>query len=458
MLHRIDDTIAAIASPQGGAARGILRLSGSAIFECLDRTFEADEDVNLSTITKPIAIPGSVRFGEVEAVMSCDLFLWPGTRSYTGQPVAEIHTIGSPPLIDGLLRTLCHRGERLAEPGEFTLRAFLSGRIDLTQAEAVLGVIDAVDSRQLGVSLAQLAGGIGGPLNSLRDDLLDTLSHLEAGFDFAEEDLTFITPERLREQIVAASKTILRLAKQMDTRGQTHQVPNVVIVGYPNTGKSSLFNALAGKNAAIVSHHAGTTRDYLTAKINFGELECQLVDTAGVMPELLDSLCDVSNVAQAVTIKQAQSAQIKIVCTDATRPLNTWEKAQLSRDEIVQCIYVLTKVDACKNQIQVSEAISTSSITGLGLDTLRGAIHDAILVTTTNHLDVVVGTAVRCYESLNLAAECLSRASYLVDVQGGEELVAAELRLTLDCLGKVVGAVYTDDVLDRVFSRFCVGK
>ncbi len=221
---------------------------------------------------------------ELRSPLPATLYVWPNARSYTRQPQAEVHTLGSPPLLQCVLRAVCQAGARPAEPGEFTLRAFLSGRLDLTQAEAVLGVIDARGDDQLRAALEQLAGGLAGPLGQLRDRLLDLLAHLEAGLDFVEEDIEFITARELDGQLLAAAGAVDRLAQQMASRDLAGELPVVALTGWPNTGKSSLFNALLGDCQALVSEVAGATRDYLTGELEWRGLRFQLVDTAGAEP------------------------------------------------------------------------------------------------------------------------------------------------------------------------------
>ncbi len=214
-----DDTIAAIASPPGGAARGIVRVCGPSAVNCVATCFEPDNDRNsyefrycdrldISHIRFPTAVFGQLRLHGVHSPLPADLLLWPTSRSYARQPTAELHTLGSPPLLEAVLRQVCAAGARLARPGEFTLRAFLAGRLDLTQAEAVLGVIDAADRRELDAALAQLAGGLGGPLGQLRERLLDLLAHLEAGLDFADEAIEFSGAADLERQLAEAANEV----------------------------------------------------------------------------------------------------------------------------------------------------------------------------------------------------------------------------------------------------------
>jgi tRNA modification GTPase len=368
--------------------------------------------------------------------------------------VAELHTLGSPPLLDAALRALCAAGARLAEPGEFTLRAFLAGRLDLTQAEAVLGVIDARSRRELDVALSQLAGGLAGPLRQLRERLLDLLAHLEAGLDFVDEDIEFVSAAQLQDELAEAAAAVARLESQMASRGESADECRIVLVGWPNVGKSSLMNALVGEPAAIVSDVAGTTRDYLTRRTSLHGLPCVLIDTAGVETE---SRGGVSDIAQTLATRQAQQAHVQLVCLDATRRLNAWERAVLEAEAPPHRIVVLTKIDGLRATDFASAAVETSSLTGEGMAALRRAIFD-VLGTLAAEEGCVAGTALRCRESVRRAADSLAHARQAAEDQRGEELVAAEIRLALDELGQVLGAVYTDDVLERIFSRFCIGK
>ena len=454
-MYPLDDTIVAVSSPPGGAARGIVRLSGPDAMAVLCARFRPDCGDVVVPDDHATVTPGMLKIDGLASGLPGDAYLWPAGHSYTGQPVVELHTLGSPPLLDAAVATFCAAGARLAGPGEFTLRAFLAGRLDLTQAEAVLGVIDAADRRQLDVALAQLAGGLGGPLQAIRDELIDLLAHLEAGFDFADEDLAFIEPEQLNEGLEHATETVRQIAAQMASRDRADAVVRVVLCGPPNAGKSSLFNALAGKDDALVSPQAGTTRDYLTVELDFDGLRCLLVDTAGTAAGATPATGNtIDHAAQALVTSQHEQADVRIVCIDATRP---GEEA-IAEESAAGTILVATKVDAAPSSRIPAEMLETSSLTGQGIEALREAIHQAARQFNSAPADVVAGTALRCRESLRTAEAALLRAGEILRDDGGEELVAAEIRVALEELGKVVGAVYTDDVLDRVFSRFCIGK
>jgi len=505
--YPLDDTIVAIASPPGGAARAIVRLSGPDAAACVGRLFTRDcpdfcaaaggAKVGLSP-SLPSAISGSLSLPGLHCPLPADLYSWPDAHSYTGQPVAEFHTLGSPPLLDAVLRAACNSGARLAQPGEFTLRAFLAGRIDLTQAEAVLGVVDATDQRQLDVALSQLAGGLSRPLDELRGRLLDLLSHLEAGFDFADEDLPFITTEQLAEQLAAARGAASDLCRQLQSRHRADQRPRVVLLGPPNAGKSSLFNALAQRAGAIVSHHPGTTRDYLSADIDLAGVRFELIDTAGVGHE------PIHEAAEQVALRESDRADVRLLCIDTTSGATAGDcpdfcaaegeakmglspsppgfpgwlghSAAMPQDASALNILVFTKADLIEptggqarvpgpkrsdGPDQLNEqlpGLSVSSVTGHGLDALRARLRDAVLQAQSSPAGAVASTAARCAESLQSAADAMDRALDIIQRGAGEELVAAEIRVALEAIGRLSGAVCTDDVLDRVFSRFCIGK
>lgn len=457
MAYRLDDTIAAVASPPGGAARGIVRISGRGVGDCLAGVFRPASGVDLGSVGERTIVAGEILLRCGAAALPCEVYFWPDRRSFTGEPAAEIHTLGSPPLLQAVVKTLAAAGARPAEPGEFTLRAFLNGRLDLTQAEAVLGAVDAGDRAALDVALGQLAGGLAGPLARLRDELLNLLAHLEAGFDFADEDLPFITREEIDAGLAAASAVVAELAARMDARHTSAELPRMVLVGWPNAGKSSLFNAIVGKTGALVSHLPATTRDYLTAEVDLGSVKCLLVDTAGVEIDPTGPAAAVRRAAQASSAGQARGADVEVFCLDATRPMNDWERAQLAADARPRLV-VLTKTDCNPATDFAGPAIATSSVTGRGLDDLRASLGELARSARVSGGRVVAATAVRCHESLRQAAAGLEQARQILAAGDGEELVALEIRTALDAIGLVVGATCTDDLLDRIFSRFCVGK
>ncbi len=468
------DTIVARASAPGGGVRGVIRVSGPDAVRIVAGICEpADAIRNLSF---PASVAVTVRLSELESSAPARALVWPDKRSYTRQPSVELHTIGAPPVLEAIHAALAVRGARTAEPGEFTLRAFLAGRLDLTQAEAVLGVIDASGRDDLDVALEQLAGGLTTPLDSIRDCLLDLLAQLEAGLDFVDEDIEFVTASELEAQLAAALDELETLQRQLETRQDFAERPMVALCGPPNVGKSSLFNALLGRDASIVSASAGATRDYVGQKLQLDATRsCTLIDTAGADRRGQGS----DALAQQTSQSASRQAAVRLLCTDQDHT------ASASQSSV---ILVLTKADlrrcerdapngssneqessssekASQSPTSASQSptialgaapVRTSATTGEGIDELRTRIASALQSVSASHAQQ--GVATRCGGSLRSVGEALARARSASKESAGEELVAAELRLALDELGRVVGTIYNDDVLDRVFSRFCIGK
>lgn len=471
MSYDTHDTIAAIASAPGGAARGVVRISGPATIALLSRCYvvAGEGGLSLERAASPRRFEGAIHVSETANAAALlipgSLLVWPSERSYTRQPSAEFHTIGSPPLLAAIVEELNRHGVRPAEPGEFTLRAFLAGRIDLTQAEGVLGVIDAQQRDDLDAALDQLAGGLSRPLHQMREDLLMLLAELEAGLDFVEEDIEFISRQSLTERIGRAQAVVEATRVQLAERDRRHETPRVALVGPPNAGKSSLFNALVARfgdgelASAIVSPQPGATRDYVVGRLNISGLRCELVDTAGVD---VAEQTGILQAAQAASGTQRRMADLRLSCVEATGgALST-----SSRGELV----VVTKIDLLLDRANVAadSPITAdaarrpwycSSATGAGLDALAAQIRTELegIDGDVSHQPGAAATAVRCAGSLQRAVESLAAAAALVDA-GADELLAAEVRHGLDALGEMVGAICADDVLDRVFGQFCIGK
>jgi tRNA modification GTPase len=475
MLLQLDDTICAIATANGGASRGMIRISGTEAVVVASRIFQSADRRPIGEIQTATAVFGSVRInvGGSYRSLPCDLFFWPTSRSYTCEPIAELHTIGSRPMLEALLNGVCRAGARLAEPGEFTLRAFLAGRLDLTQAEAVLGVINARGEGDLDCALAQLAGGLAKPLDELREELLQLLAEIEAGLDFVEEDIEFISSTDLTQRLQSAENLLDDVMLQMSTRHVAHERIRVAIVGRPNVGKSSLFNAMvqrfgcdAGSHVghqALVSPKRGTTRDYITATISLNGIECEFVDTAGVDDEFSDSI---DSMAQSVAETVRKRAALRLLCVESGINVHSDEVIPQRYQGPVECdLVVITKADiAMARQISPEAStglpfVITSSRTGQGLDGLATKLRTLLMreeATQSSH--IIATTANRCHESVRLAKGSLRHAAELAEAARSNELVAVEIRAALDEIGKVVGAVYTDDLLDRIFGTFCIGK
>ncbi|MDR2168923.1 MAG: 50S ribosome-binding GTPase [Planctomycetaceae bacterium] len=481
------DTIVARASASGSSFRSIIRMSGNNSLLALREIFEP---IPFSSNSPYILDGDLILWGERRKIPST-LYYWSSGRGYTGEESVEVHTIGSPPVYESFIEFVCGSGlVRLARPGEFTMRAFLNGRIDLTQAEAVLGVIDAGSKASLQFALQQLAGGVAAPLAELRENLLDVLVQLEAGFDFVDEDIEFISGGEIRRAVAAAMEEISRLRGRLGLRAIEGERPKITLAGAPNAGKSSLFNYLSRKNMAIVSDQAGTTRDYLEAEINFGGVECILIDTAGITNNFCNdnnNFCNNNNsvvnnnsgdnideFAQDYSRKMIELSDVIILCIASdifvtNNPISdnlvSDNLASRISVELFGCdisdrlAVVCTKCDLLEVGLLAElrrafggNIIFVSLVEEYGVDDLRNKI--AAKLSTANN--TIISTASRCREAINCAYNSLNNVINL-QIQD-EALIAAEIRAAINSLGLIDGTIHTEDILDRIFERFCIGK
>lgn len=389
-------------------------------------------------------------------------YQWPTGRSYTGQPMVELHLPGSPLLAEAVLETLYRGRVRPARPGEFTLRAFLAGRLDLVQAEAVLGVIDADDHVELQLALRQLAGGLSGRLNEVRGELLSLLADLEAGLDFVEEDIEFVSREDVLARVRLARETLDRLLGDATNRWRDEPTWRIVLAGLPNAGKSTLFNALTETEQALVSPIAGTTRDWLTATVHWPGAVAELVDTAGwEVPR--DELTHAMHNLRA---NQIERADLVLWCTSSDLDSDAEATDRQLRAELEDSgrvvLRVLTKADlpmsAAIARTRSLGDVSICSESPESLTDFREQVMAAIQSDSGKSRHMLGSTAARARESLAAARDALVHLEEAAQLGFGDEILSAELRSALDSLAAVVGAIYTDDLLDVIFSRFCIGK
>ena len=340
------------------------------------------------------------------------------------------------------------------------MRAFLAGRLDLTQAEAVLGVIEAEGRGSLDQALQQLAGNLSRPLEQLRSTLLDLLADVEAGLDFVDEDIEFIEDEDLIERLRAINAQIDTTAQRMQSRSGGADRITIAVRGEPNAGKSCLINRLAGREVAIVSDVAGTTRDSVTTRAEIDGTEVTLVDTAGIE----DVATEVSRQSQEQARRALKQARIRLWCVDGTRAdfadamSRAQQDAKLNASSSVTDLFVVTKADLPLQAIVDPKWIDVSAATGEGIDELIRHVSDDLKQRDLQETGSVIGTAARCRASIHAAHQSIATAIELTLCQQGHEFVASELRSAVQHLGEVTGAIYTDDILDRVFGRFCIGK
>jgi len=488
------DTIVAVATPLGASDRAICRLSGPDAVPTAQRLFEPADAFPHDTATY-LAVPGHVCLNLrpvafpprplppaprpltpdprplIPALLSrvpATLYLMRAPRSYTREDVAELHVPGSAPVVSALVGALVETGARPAGPGEFTRRAFLNGRIDLAQAEAVLGVIRAADDEALRSALAGLGAAAGRRIRALAADLDQLAALVELGIDFSEEDLDPVPPAELADRLNAAVAALAALAAEPAGSEIPPAEPAVALVGPPNSGKSSLFNALVGRARSIVSHVAGTTRDVITAPLTVGSWRLLLADTAGG-PAADDSL---AAAAWAAARKQAGASHLLLVVIDRNQPLTP--DVRRSLDEVVgsaPTVIVLNKsdlparttVDEVARWRPSAPVVETSALTSEGLGGLRSALAGAFASARVRVGSEGLLLPARQARAAALALRALRRAETLLTAGDSPELVALEVRAAREYLASITGRGITagtssDTVLDLIFSQFCVGK
>ncbi len=451
------DTIVAIATPPGRGGLGVVRLSGE------DATRVARMLVGR---TRPLA-PRRATFarilepgadGGARALDQVVVTWFAGPRSYTGEDVVEISAHGSPLLLQRIVELAMGAGARLAEPGEFTLRAYLHGRIDLPQAEAVADLVEAVTPLQARVAMDQLEGTLTGGLARIDGAIFDLSARLEASLDFPEEGFHFVTTEEARAELIRVREALAALARQGRTGRLVREGRLVVITGPPNAGKSSLFNALVGSARAIVTELPGTTRDVLTEVVDVLGFAVTLVDTAGLR-EAIDAI-EVEGIERA---RQAQQvAALGLLVLDGAAPLSVADRNLAARRD-GDTLIVASKADLPRRWIAAdlerpeASVIDVSALTGLGLDRLRTTIA-ARLSGSEELRDPPRISNVRHLALLADASAAVERAEQALAAGATEELVLAELGAARRALEEITGRRTPDDLLRHIFSRFCVGK
>lgn len=452
------DTIVAIATPVGRGGLGVVRLSGP-----------GSHGIAVSLLRREgrALEPRRATFGRVEVTsfsgVATDQVIatfFPGPHSYTGEDVVEISAHGSPVVLALIVAASTKAGARLARPGEFTFRAYLHGRIDLIQAEAVADLVDAVTPAQAQVAFDQLDGRLTESLQALERQVFDLVVPLEASLDFPEEDYHFIGPATLRASLGAIRDRIGQLRREAETGRLIREGAHAVIAGRPNVGKSSTFNALIGVGRAIVTAQPGTTRDLLTERADVGGIPITLVDTAG----LRDSREEIEQEGIARARRAANVADVCLVVLDRSQPLGVEDHVILDDLRHQRRLVVANKCDlpgAWSVETLAAEVGSAvypiSARTFEGIDALRAAIAES-LGAATDRTDAPAISNVRHLGLLLEADGAVARAMAAVEGGASEEFVLHDLREAMQAFDQIVGLRSPSDVLDSIFARFCIGK
>lgn len=460
----LDDTIVAIATPTGRGGIGVVRLSGpdavsiAAPMLRLKHELEAGRAV-FGELVEPDGAqeptggsspePQHARIDEVVVTY----FAKP--HSYTADDVVEISAHGSPIVLRHIVELALQRGARMAEPGEFTMRAFLNGRIDLTQAEAVRDLIEAQTLYQAKVAAQQLEGALSQRLRPIKQKLVELIAVLEAGIDFAEDDVSVLSAEKILEGIAAVRAPLEDLLRSFGYGKVVREGITLAIVGRPNVGKSSLFNRLVERERAIVTATPGTTRDLVTETVSLEGIPVQLVDTAGIRR----ALDEAESIGIRKSMEALADADLVLVVRDSSQPPTSEDEQLLAQVKGRSAIVAENKCDLSSPRAFAgngNEKVRTSALTGEGIAQLRSAILK--LATGSGSSEPGFLTNARHQSLVRESLEALAKAEGAVAQKIPHEMLLLDLYAALRPLDEITGATTTDDILNLIFSRFCIGK
>ena len=451
------DTIVAISTPPGRGGIGIVRLSGPGAVSIASPMLRLKAALGHAQARfAEILDPDSVNGDRIdEAIVT----FFAAPNSYTGGDLVEIAAHGSPVVLEMLLRQAIKHGARLAEPGEFTQRAFLAGRIDLTQAEAVRDLIDAQTLYQARVAASQLGGSLSRRIQPMKDSLITLIATLEAGIDFAEDDIDVMPTTNILSRIESIRAELAALESSFARGRIVHSGLTLAIVGRPNVGKSSLFNRLVERERAIVTATPGTTRDLVTEHVSIGGIPVRLIDTAG--------LRDATDEAEAIGIQKSREAlaeaDLVLVVADATAISFADEEELISELSGRQHLTILNKIDLGATSLPnlpeplSNAALRVSAKTGAGLAELRDAILKTALGSGGSE-DSGMLTNLRQHQAISEAIRSLHAAKHSTGQHIPHEMIMLDLYAGLRGLDALTGQTTPDDILNQIFSSFCIGK
>lgn len=448
----INDTIVALATPPGLGAIGVIRISGNSSFEIINKVFYGK---NISKANSHTVHFGTIRDGE-EILDEVVVTIFKGPHSYTLEDVIEISCHGSTYILQSVIQLLIRNGARLAKPGEFTQRAFINGRFDLAQAEAVADLIAAESEAAHSTAMKQMRGGFSGEIKLLREELIHFASMIELELDFSEEDVEFASRDELKTLIIKIQTPVDELIKSFELGNALKNGIPVVIAGKPNAGKSTLLNALINEERAIVSDIPGTTRDVIEDTFNVEGTLFRFIDTAGLR-ETQDKIEAIGVERSKEKMKQAK---VIVLLLDLHAQNKEEIEEQIAQVESYNIPFLVlgNKMDLYSEpEVELDTIIKVSAKEGTNLDLLRSKLLE---LSQSNQLKTegTIITSIRHYESLQKTKEALSRVLDGIDSGISNDFLAMDIRESLQHLGEITGEITTDDLLDNIFSKFCIGK
>ncbi len=448
-----EDTIAALATPAGAGAISVIRISGTKCFEVAGKVFKGK--VNLADAKSHTIHYGTLMGSDGEIVDDVLVSVFRAPHSYTGEDSVEISSHGSPYIVKRILELLIDTGARSAQPGEFTQRAFLNGRIDLAQAEAVADIINARTEASLRGARNQIDGLLSDKVNSLKEALVNVSSLMELELDFAEEDIQFVNHEEAVKRVESIISEISDLLRTYSFGKILRDGIHVAIIGRPNVGKSSLLNYLIKDSRAIVSEIPGTTRDVITEDFSYGGILFKLFDTAGIR-ESADAIEQEGIARSRAALK---SADIAVFLFDSFSGFD---------DELYkEAVNILgrSKILLAQNKIDISEEdrehkpdIMISAKKGDGILEMLDILKERSYASNSYTESTAVITNMRHYKALEEARGYLQNAKGSLKDKMSGEFVSTDLRNAINSLGEIIGLVTSDDILNNIFSKFCIGK
>jgi len=446
------DTIAAVSTPPGRGGIGILRISGPHARAIVGRVLRFPDG---APAWKPwSAALATLPDADGHVVDQVVITYFAAPRSYTAEDVVEISCHGSPVVLRYALERLCQAGVRLAEPGEFTLRAYLNGRIDLPQAEAIRDLIEATTLYQARIAAQQAEGSVSQRLKPAKEQLLELIALLEAGIDFAEDDISVAPPEDILRRLEPIIAAITALAASFTYGKLVHEGFTLAIVGRPNVGKSSLFNRLLEQDRAIVTEIPGTTRDVVSETASLAGIPVKLLDTAGIRlgQDVVESL-GIERSYQAMA-----DADLTLIVVDTSQPLTKEDESLIERARGGGKTLIAANKCDLTTRTEIPGALPVSALTGMGTEELRTAIMEMIAPGGQAEQEGGFITSLRHEQLLKESVEALSQARTATSIGIPHEMLLLDLYAALRPIDAITGATTADDILNRIFSTFCIGK
>ncbi|MGE4092360.1 MAG: tRNA uridine-5-carboxymethylaminomethyl(34) synthesis GTPase MnmE [Candidatus Binatia bacterium] len=460
------DTIAAVATPPGQGGVAIVRVSGPSAEDIAQQIF-VPRHPRERFLSHHFYLGNFIHPLTRRPIDNGLLVIMRAPRSYTGETVVEFHCHGGSLLPRRILEAVLHQGARLAGPGEFTKRAFLNDRLDLSQAEAVLDLIHAKSDQGLAIAWEQLSGRLSQVYGSLRERLVRLIAHLEAFLDFPDEDIPEKDQDEILQDIQVLLKDIVEVAATFTHGKIFRDGVRTVIIGKPNVGKSSLMNLLAGTERAIVTAIPGTTRDILEETVVVNGIPLVVWDTAG----LRSTTDEVERIGVERAKVGIQEAELVLAVFDSSRPFDLEDEDVCAAIGDKQAIIILNKVDLptafdtneIKRRYPARPLVHMSVTNAIEIDTLRVLIQSTVfgassLLKNNSQESGVIVTQIRHRDALTKAAQCLRQSQEGLQINIPLDLVAVDLRAALDHIGEITGHVSSEDILDRIFQEFCIGK